>query len=89
MGPEGAVRILYRKQAAKQENPEEFLKEKLIEYRRMFANPYIAANLGYVDDVIDPADTRHKIYKALEILSRKRSEFEFVHLARKHTNIPL
>ncbi len=89
MGPEGAVRILYRKQAAKQENPEEFLKEKLIEYRKMFANPYIAANLGYVDDVIDPADTRHKIYKALEILSRKRSEFEFVHLARKHTNIPL
>lgn len=89
MGPEGAVRILYRKQVVKQEDPEKFIQEKLIEYRRMFANPYIASSYGYVDDVIDPAETRYKIYKALEILSRKRSEFEFAHLARKHTNIPL
>ncbi len=72
MGPEGAVRILYRKQAAKMDNPEEFLREKLVEYRRVFANPYRAAELGYVDDVIEPRVTRRKIYMALEALEGKK-----------------
>lgn len=85
MGPEGAVRILYRKQASKVENPEEFMKQKLIEYRRLFANPYRAAELGYVDDVIEPRVTRKKIYTALEALVDKREEI----VARKHGNIPL
>lgn len=88
MGPEGAVRILYRKEAAKQSDPEKFLEEKLVEYRRVFANPHRAAELGYVDDIIDPAETRLKIYRALEVLTRKRSELIHV-LPRKHTNIPL
>ncbi len=88
MGPEGAVRILYRKTAAKQENPEEFLKQKLVEYRKTFANPYQAAELGYVDDVIDPADLRVKLYKALSALKHKKDEF--IHLIpKKHGNIPL
>ncbi len=88
MGPEGAVRILYRKKAAQAENPEEFLKEKLVEYRRTFANPYHAAELGYVDDIIDPGDLRIKLYKALSALKHKRDEF--IHLIpRKHGNIPL
>ncbi len=72
MGPEGAVRILYRKQAAKASDPEKFMREKLIEYRRFFANPYRAAELGYVDDVIAPRETRRKIYMALEVLEGKK-----------------
>ncbi|MEZ0393679.1 MAG: acyl-CoA carboxylase subunit beta [Desulfurococcaceae archaeon] len=88
MGPEGAVRILYRKEAEAAPNPEEFLKSKLEEYRALFANPYRAAELGYVDDVIDPADTRAKIARALEVLRRKREEY--LQLApKKHANIPL
>ncbi|RLG81572.1 MAG: methylmalonyl-CoA carboxyltransferase [Thermoprotei archaeon] len=88
MGPEGAVRILYRKEAAKQPDPEKFLRERLVEYRKVFANPYRAAELGYVDDIVDPADTRIKVYRALEALSRKRVELIHVY-PRKHTNIPL
>ncbi len=88
MGPEGAVRILYRKEAAKQEDPEKFLKEKLLEYRKVFANPYRAAELGYVDDIIDPALTRYKIYKALVVLRNKKEEMLHI-LPRKHGNIPL
>jgi len=88
MGPEGAVRILYRKEASSQPDPEAFLREKLVEYRRVFANPYRAAELGYVDDVIDPAYTRYKIAVSLELLKRKRVELIHVY-PRKHTNIPL
>ena len=85
MGPEGAVRILYRKQAAKQPDPEKFMKEKLVEYRRLFANPYRAAELGYIDDVIMPRETRKKIFMALEALRDKREEV----VPRKHGNMPL
>ncbi len=85
MGPEGAVRILYRKQAAKQPDPEKFMREKLIEYRRLFANPYRAAELGYIDDVIVPRQTRKKIFMALEALRDKREEV----VPRKHGNMPL
>ncbi len=85
MGPEGAVRILYRKEAAKQPDPEKFMREKLIEYRRLFANPYRAAELGYIDDVILPSETRRKIYMALEALREKREEV----IPRKHSNMPL
>ncbi len=85
MGPEGAVRILYRKKAAKQLDPEKYLKEKLIEYRRFFANPYRASELGYIDDIIHPRETRKKIYMALEALREKREEV----IPRKHGNMPL
>ncbi len=85
MGPEGAVRILYRKEAAKMPNPDEFIRQKLIEYRRLFANPYRAAELGYIDDVIEPRVTRKKIFMALEALQAKKEEI----LPRKHGNIPL
>ncbi|ABN70516.1 propionyl-CoA carboxylase carboxyltransferase subunit alpha / propionyl-CoA carboxylase carboxyltransferase subunit beta [Staphylothermus marinus F1] len=88
MGPEGAVRILYRKEAAKQPNPKEYLEKKLVEYRKIFANPYRAAELGYVDDIIDPALTRLKIYKALEALKAKKEEMLHI-VPRKHGNIPL
>jgi len=88
MGPEGAVRILYRKAAKQQPNPEEFLKEKLVEYKKIFANPYRAAELGYVDDVIDPAITRYKVYKALEVLKHKKEEMMHI-VPRKHGDIPL
>lgn len=86
MGPEGAVRILYRREIEKAQDPETFYKEKLKEYREIFANPFRAAELGYVDDVIDPALTRKKIFDALSILSNKRAELPPF---RKHTNIPL
>lgn len=86
MGPEGAVRILYRREMEKTPDPEAFFKEKLKEYREIFANPYRAAELGYIDDVIDPALTRKKIYEALVALSTKRIE---PGPFRKHTNIPL
>ncbi len=88
MGPEGAIRILYRKKAAQMPNPEEFFREKLIEYRKLFANPYSAAELGYVDDIIEPSLLRMKIYRALEAMKRKKEEF--IHLIpKKHGNIPL
>jgi len=88
MGPEGAVRILYRKEASKQQDPEKYLAEKIIEYRKLFANPYRAAELGYIDDVIDPGETRIKLYRALEVLRSKKPEFTYL-LPRKHNNIPL
>ncbi len=88
MGPEGAVRILYRKEAAKHPEPDRFLAEKLLEYRKIFANPYRAAELGYVDDVIDPAITRLKIYNALRVLKNKKEEMIHI-IPHKHGNIPL
>jgi len=86
MGPEGAVRILYRREIEKSTDPEALYREKLREYREIFANPFRAAELGYIDDVIDIAETRRKIYEALTLLSGKRAELPPF---RKHTNIPL
>ncbi len=82
MGAEGAVGILYRREITKQ--PE--LKDDLIaEYRERFANPFIAAERGFIDDVIDPAETRPRLIEALQVLRRKRVERP----KRKHGNIPL
>jgi acetyl-CoA carboxylase carboxyltransferase component len=88
MGPEGAVRILYRREIDSSANPQQVVEQKLKEYREVFANPYRAAELGYVDDIIDPADTRHILYKYLQILKFKREEHAMF-LPRKHSNIPL
>ncbi len=85
MGPEGAVRIIYRKELEKAEDPKALEEEFARAYREKFANPYYAANLGYVDDVIMPRETRAWIYRALELLENKKQSLPF----KKHGNIPL
>ncbi|MCD6379096.1 acyl-CoA carboxylase subunit beta [bacterium] len=85
MGAEGAANILYRKDIKNSKNPEEKLREKIDEYETAFANPYVAAGLGYLDDVIMPEDTRPIIIHALENLLNKRQELP----PKKHGNIPL
>lgn len=85
MGPEGAVNIIYRSEIKKSENPEETRQKLIQEYRDKFANPYVAAARGYIDDVIDPRETRPKIIKALQMLRNK----EVSNPSRKHGNIPL
>jgi len=85
MGPEGAVNIVFRRQLEAAENPEE-LRQKLIqEYREKFANPYVAAARGFLEDVIDPRETRPKIIRALEMLRNKAD----TNPPKKHGNIPL
>ena len=85
MGPEGAVEIIYRRELKEAEDPEA-LRQKLIqEYKDKFANPYYAASLGYIDDIIDPADTRPWLVKSLRILENKRQSIP----PKKHGNIPL
>jgi len=85
MGPEGAANIIFRKEIAGAENPEEVRQQKIEEYREKFANPYVAAARGYIDDVIDPAETRGKVIMALEALASKRVKLP----PKKHGNIPL
>jgi propionyl-CoA carboxylase beta chain len=81
MGPEGAVKILYKKEIEKIENLNEFIKE----YREKFANPYYAASLGFIDDVIRPSKTRKIIYNYLQLLENKRQTLPY----KKHSNEPL
>ncbi len=88
MGPEGAVNIIFRAQLAAIEDPNERETERLKfieDYRERFANPYKAASLGYVDEIIRPRDTRHSLIRALGMLGNKRQK----NLPRKHGNIPL
>jgi len=85
MGAEGAVNIIYREEISKARNPDKKRQELIVDYQEKFTNPYIAANYGFVDDVIDPADTRLRIVKALEMLQNKRDNLP----AKKHGNIPL
>lgn len=85
MGAEGAANIIFRKEITTAKNPEEIRKQKIEEYREQFANPYIAASRGYIDDVIDPKDTRKIIANALEFLRSKSEE----PIQKKHGNIPL
>ena len=85
MGGAGAVAVLYGKEARSQENPTAFLAEKEEEYTNLFANPYNAARYGYIDDVIEPRNTRFRVIKALEQLKTKRQ----TNPAKKHGNIPL
>ncbi len=85
MGPEGAVNIIFRKDLEKVDDPKVARAEKISEYTDRFANPYIAAERGYVDDVIDPRDTRPRLISALEMLLTKRETLP----PRKHDNIPL
>jgi propionyl-CoA carboxylase beta chain len=85
MGPKGAVEILFRKEIAQAEDPEAFLAERVREYEERFANPYVAAARGYIDDVIDPRETRPRLISALDMLQTKRDR----NPPRKHGNIPL
>lgn len=85
MGPEGATNIVYRAEIAKSEKPEETRERLIQEYRDKFASPYIAAARGYIDDVIDPRETRPKVIKALEMLKNKK----VTNPPKKHSNIPL
>lgn len=85
MGPEGAANIIFRKEIQAAEDSEKVRKERIEEYKEMFANPYTAAARGYIEEVIDPADTRLKIARALEILDSKVEGRP----TKKHGNIPL
>jgi len=85
MGPEGAVNIVYRRELQKSEDPEALRRESVAEFRERFANPYIAAERGWVDDVIQPRDTRPKLITALRMLETKRD----TNPPKKHGNIPL
>ncbi|MDE6409302.1 MAG: acyl-CoA carboxylase subunit beta [Muribaculaceae bacterium] len=85
MGAEGAVGVLYAKEAKTHENPAQFKLEKEEEYRDLFANPYQAAKFGYIDDVIEPRNTRFRVIKALNMLATKKQ----TNPAKKHGNIPL
>ena len=85
MGPKGAVEILFRKEIAESKEPEKATDAKIEEYREKFAHPYIAAARGYLDDIIDPRDTRPMLIDALETLQGKRDR----NPAKKHGNIPL
>ena len=85
MGPEGAVNILHRRELAAAKDPEALRTKLVSEFREKFANPYIAAELGYVDEVIMPRETRPRIIQALEMLRNKRDK----NPPKKHGNIPL
>jgi len=85
MGPKGAVEVLFRKEIASAEDPQAVTDARMEEYREKFAHPYIAAARGYVDDVIDPRETRPRLINALDMLQNKRDE----NPTRKHGNIPL
>jgi propionyl-CoA carboxylase beta chain len=85
MGPEGAVNILYRREMEGASDPARLRDEKAREYREKFANPYVAAERGYIDEVIEPKDTRRKLIQALEVVHTKRDQ----NPPKKHGNIPL
>jgi len=88
MGPRGAIEVLFAKELAKIENAEErakWLAEKEEEYKKKFATPYNAAKYGYIDDVIEPRNTRFRVIRALQSLSTKKE----VNPPKKHSNIPL
>jgi propionyl-CoA carboxylase beta chain len=85
MGADGAVNVVFREEIANASDPEEKRKELIEEYRRNFANPYIAASRGFIDDVIDPRETRIKVIRALEMLQNKTD----TNPPKKHGNIPL
>jgi len=85
MGPDGAVSILYKRDMDAAKDPAKLKDEKTREYREKFANPYAAAERGYVDEVIEPRDTRRRLIQALDVLHTKRDS----NPPRKHGNIPL
>jgi propionyl-CoA carboxylase beta chain len=87
MGPEGAVNVVYKREfdRAPEAERETLRREKIDDFRERFANPYVAAERGYVDAVIEPAQTRYKLIVALRSLATKRA----ANPRKKHGNIPL
>ncbi len=85
MGPDGAVEIIFRKELAEAEDPVARKAELVADYREKFANPYVAASRGYIDDVIEPSDSRPRLINALEMLTNKRD----TNPPKKHGCIPL
>jgi acetyl-CoA carboxylase carboxyltransferase component len=85
MGSQGAVNIIFRREIEQADDPVTRQKELVEEYTERFANPYGAAERGYVDDVIDPRETRRVLARSLEMLRTKREQLP----ARKHGNVPL
>jgi acetyl-CoA carboxylase carboxyltransferase component len=84
MGPEGAVNILCRKEVAEADDPDAVKQEKINEYKEKFANPYVAASLGFIDEVIMPEETRRKLIMALDRTMTKAEK----NPPKKHGNIP-
>lgn len=85
MGPEGAVNIVYRRELAATGDGEGLRREKIAEFRERFANPFIAAERGFIDDVIEPHETRPRVIRALRMLENKVDAMP----RKKHGNIPL
>jgi propionyl-CoA carboxylase beta chain len=85
LGPKGAAEVIYRKEIKASSDPETVLSQKTQEYRKTFANPFLAAKRGYIDSVIQPRDTRHRLIRSLQFLEGKAMESP----VRKHGNIPL
>jgi acetyl-CoA carboxylase carboxyltransferase component len=85
MGPEPAVNIIHRRELEKAKDPEDMRRQLVAQYKEKFANPYVAAARGYIDDVIDPRETRPKIIRALEMLRNKTDSTP----PKKHGNVPL
>jgi propionyl-CoA carboxylase beta chain len=85
MGPEGAVGVLYRREINDAKDKEAAQRSRIQELEEKFANPYVAAERGFVDEVIEPAITRSKLIRALSLLENKRDS----NPPRKHGNIPL
>ena len=85
MGPDGAANIIFKKEIDEAADPAAMRKSKIEEYKANFANPYKAAVRGYVDDVIDPAQTRARLCAALVMLAGKRQAKP----SRKHGNFPV
>jgi acetyl-CoA carboxylase carboxyltransferase component len=85
MGPDGAVNIIFRRELIEAEDPHARKAELVEDYRERFANPYAAARRGYIDDVIEPSQTRPRLINALNMLQNKRDN----NPAKKHGNIPL
>ena len=83
MGPKGAVEILFKKEIAESKDPAKATDARVAEYTEKFANPYVAAAHGYVDDIIDPRDTRPRLIAALERRQRQAVE-ESAQEARQH-----
>ena len=85
MGPEGAANIVFKNEIKNAEDPVAERAKKIAEYNEEFANPYKAAEMGYVDDVIEPSSTRPRLVDAFNMLASKRQSLP----AKKHGNIPL
>ena len=85
MGPKGAVEIIFKKEIEKSKDPDKELDKKLSEYIEKFANPFKAAERGYLDDIIDPKETKLRLYEAFSLLKTKVDK----NPPKKHGNIPL